>query len=126
MGIRHLSSESWQEELDSFSRRHEGWIVSINTRKAHGGVAVEARDVPLEGVSVASSDATDVSIAVGGARGHFTHQVRNVAAVDLDLTDGRAERAMLIRSKDGTVTTVQFRSPMRAEEVDGVPVVDRR
>src|SRR5690349_12004885 len=48
MGIRHLSSESWQEELDSFSRRHEGWIVSINTRKAHGGVAVEARDVPLE------------------------------------------------------------------------------
>ena len=33
----------------------------------------------------------------------------------------RADRALVIDSADGTRTTLQFTSPMRSEEVDGVP-----
>jgi hypothetical protein len=59
-----------REELDSFSRQHEGWIVSIITRSPKGDMTVAAREV----------------------HGH-----------------------------DGTTTTIEFRSPMRPEEVDGLP-----
>lgn len=126
MAIRHLSHDNWQGELDSFSRQHEGWIVSIETRTREGGVAVEAHDVPLAGVSVTSPSAAGVAIAVGGESGHLTHQVPDVVSVALELTDSRAERALIIHSGDGTITSLRFRSAMRPEEVDGLPFMDRQ
>jgi len=35
MTVRDLGRNSWREELDSFSRQHEGWIVSIITRSSN-------------------------------------------------------------------------------------------
>jgi hypothetical protein len=89
-------------------------------------VAVDARDVPLQGVSVSSPSATGVAVAVGGDSGHLTHQVQDVVSVALELAGGRAERALIIHSGDGTTTSVHFRSPMRPDEVDGLPFLDRR
>ncbi|HKB09431.1 MAG TPA: DUF5335 family protein [Vicinamibacterales bacterium] len=117
-----IAPDRWRSELDSFSRQHEGWIVSLTTRTADGTVGVQARDVPLEGVSQASPDADDIVVQVGGSDGHMSHEIRGVTAVTIDMADDRARRALVVDSRDGTQTTIAFRSPVRPEEVDGLPM----
>jgi hypothetical protein len=124
MTIRNIVRAAWREELDSFSRQHEGWLVSVTTRGPRGDVAVAAHDVPLQGVSPASPQSNDIAIIVGDSRGHLTHEVREPAALQMDLTVDHAERALIIHGNDGTTTTIEFRSPMRPEEVDGLPALD--
>jgi len=123
--IRDIARESWREELDSFSRQHEGLIVSIKTRNPDGHVAFEAHDVPLQGVSYASPRSNDIAIFVGDRRSQLSHEVHDPAALKMELTADRAQRALIIDGKDGTRTRVEFRSPMRPEEVDGLPAAHR-
>ena len=94
--------------------------MSIATRAADGQVAIHARDIPLQGVSLASPRTDDVEVCAGGADDMFTHEVRRATALKLDLTRDGADRALIIDASDGTTTTVEFRSPMRPEEVDGI------
>ncbi len=126
MTIRNIAQDSWRDELDSFSRQHEGWIVSIKTRSHGGAVAVAARDVPLQGVSLASPRSGDIAISVGGTRGHLTHEIHDPAAVEVDLTADEAEHALIIHGRDGTTTSIELRSPRRPEDVDGLPAADHR
>jgi hypothetical protein len=126
MTVREIAQDSWRAALDSFSRQHEGSIVSITTRDPRGAVAVAAHDVPLQGVSSASPLSNDIAIIVGGGRSHLTHEVRDPASLELDLTANEAERALIIHGNDGSATTIAFRSPMRPEEADGVSVRDGR
>jgi hypothetical protein len=121
MTIRDIPRDCWRDEIDRFSRQHEGWIVSIKTRHADGQVAVDAHDVPLHGVSASSPQSGDIAIVVGQRRSHLTHEVRDPTALRLDLTDDEADRALIIDSHDGTTATVELRSPMRPEAVDGLP-----
>ena len=122
MTARHIAPDSWSNELDSFSRQYEGWLVSIRTRTPDGRVQVSAKDLPLQGVSPASPRTNDIAITVGDLHNHVTHEVHDATSLRIDLTPDHAERALVINAKDGSMTTVEFRSPMRAEEVDGLPI----
>jgi hypothetical protein len=121
MTVRDLGRNSWREELGSFSRQHEGWIVSITTRSSRGQIAVAAHDVPLQGVGPVSPQSNNIAIVVGSGQSHLTHEVREPATLQVDLAPNGAERALLVHGHDGTTTTIAFRSPMRPEEVDGLP-----
>ena len=118
MPVREIAQDSWRAALDSFSRQHEGSIVSITTRDPRGALAVAAHDVPLQGVSPASPLSNDIAIIVGGGRTHLTHAVRDPASLELDLTANEAERALIIHGNDGSATTIAFRSPMRRDAFD--------
>src|SRR4051812_44563107 len=119
MTIREIPRESWRDELDSFSRQHEGWLVSVNIEQPGGEIAIEAHDLPLQGVSPASPRSDDIAITLGSGPTHITHAVHQPTGLALDVTADGAKRALLIRAKDGTTTAVEFRSPMRPEDVDG-------
>lgn len=121
MGVRPLEADSWTAELDGFSRQHDGWLVSITTLAPDGRAAVEAHNLPLLGVSRVSPDSNDIAISVGDKKTHLTHGVRDAVAMRIDLTNDHVERALVIDSKDGSTTSVEFRSPARVEEVDGLP-----
>jgi uncharacterized protein DUF5335 len=121
MTVRTIARDSWRDELDSFSRQHEGWIVSVRTRGPNGEVAIAAHDVPLQSVSAVTPGSDDIAIIVGSSHSHLTHEVHDPAALQVDLTANEAERALIICSNDGTTTTIEFRSPVRPEYVDGLP-----
>jgi hypothetical protein len=121
MSIRDIPRDRWRDELDSFSRQHEGWLVSLTIRQPDGASTVEARDLPLQGVSAASTQSDDIAILIGGGPKHIAHDVRHPVGLALDLTTDGAKRALLIHGGDGTTTSVEFRSPMRPEDVDGLP-----
>jgi hypothetical protein len=118
---RTIPRNDWRGELDSFSKQHEGWIVSVRVAGADGAVQTEARELPLQGVSADSPASNCVDIMIGERpKSHVTHVV-NPVDVSIDLTDEGAERALRIRGADGSTTTIEFRSPMRAADVDGMP-----
>src|SRR5438128_2422176 len=96
--IRKMPRDDWREELDSFSRQHEGWLVSVTTCNPHGQILVEAQNLPLQGVSQTAPNSADVAVEVGDPQHHLTHQVRDVKAMAIDMTDTRAERALIIES----------------------------
>ena len=125
MNCRPIERDLWAAELDSFSRQHEGWLVSVKRRASDGTIAIEAHDVPLQGVSPVSHELNDVAIRVGDAHSGLTHDIHDVTAMNVELTADRAERALIIDAKDGSTTVIEFRSPMRAEQVDGLPAPRR-
>jgi len=120
-----LAPDQWRAELDSFSRQHEGWIVSVTIRGADGRVDIYARDVRLEGVTQAAPNRNDIVVQVGGRDGQMSHEVHDVTAVTIDVMDDRRRRALVLDSSDGATTTVAFRSPARPDEVDGLPTERR-
>lgn len=121
MAVRTIPPDRWGAELDSFSRQHEGWLVSVHVRLPDGRIDTEAHDLPLRGVSPAAPDRRDLVVSVGNAESHLEHQVVRPTAVGIEKTPEGIDRALVIDAPDGT-TRVEFRSPMRPEEVDGLPV----
>jgi hypothetical protein len=63
----------------------------------------------------------DLAVHVGTRDAGLTHDIYGAVAVSLAFTADAAERALIIDAKDGSTTTIAFRSPMRPEEVDGLP-----
>src|SRR5262245_59560932 len=103
--IRDVPRAHWREELDRCNELHQGWLVSVATLGSDGQTRVEARDLPLQGVTQATTRATELAIEVGDSTRHITHQVRNVTAIKLDRTDeDAADRALIIDSGDRTST----------------------
>lgn len=90
-----------------------------------GDMAVDAHDLPLQGVSQTGPGTNDIAIAVGDTDNHLTHEVHDAVALRIDLTADQAERALVIDAQDGSTTSVEFRSPTRVEEVDGLPAPHR-
>jgi len=116
MSTREIPRDRWRQELDSFSRQHEGWIVRVEVTGANGETRTEARDLPLQGVSTDSPQTNGVAIIVGqDPDDHVTHEVSDPVNIAIDRNDEGAERALRIRAGDGSTTTVEFRSPMRPD-----------
>jgi hypothetical protein len=119
MATRHIDRHAWAAELDSFSRRHDGWIVTVRVAPRHGMADVIAEDVPLRGIDLVGPRRGDLIVSVGNGREHFAHQIKGAAAVSIDETAAGVERALVIDGPQES-TIVEFRSPMRPEEVDGL------
>jgi hypothetical protein len=120
MPLREVPRNNWLDELDNFSRQHEGWLVSVSQSEADGRISVQARDVRLDGVTQGSPDGSSVTVQVSGPEGHLTREIADVLAVRIDVSPEAVKRGLVIESADGTSTNVIFRSPRRPEEVDGI------
>jgi len=122
MSTRDLPRDSWRTELDSFSRQHEGWLVRVSVTDPDGRTRTEARDMPLQGVSMDDPANDRVAVIVGREAGdHVTHEIERPVSIVIDVNADGAERAVRIRADDGSTTDVEFRSPTRPEDVDGMP-----
>jgi hypothetical protein len=122
MGTHVIQRDRWHQELDGFSRTHEGWVVRLAVTMPDGEMRVAARDIPLQGVTADSGRDPAIAVMLGnGPGGYVTHAVEHPVEIALEETDASAVKALVIRSADGTRTAVEFRSPMRPEEVDGMP-----
>jgi len=124
MSTREIPVDAWTTELDGFSRRHAGWIVTVRVAGEDGTSRIAARDLPLRGVSAADPARHDLVVMVGDAGHHVAHQIPRATSVAIDETPDGVQRALIVCTSDST-TTVEFRSPMRPEEVDGLSDYER-
>ena len=121
--MREIPRDEWAEFLDSFSRQHEGWLVTVEVLGAEIGAQVEARELPLEGITAelkAGGEGVITIILVGGSREHVTHNIPQPTHVRIEQTESGADMTLQIESSRGVTTLVRFRSAMLPEMVDGI------
>ena len=116
MQTREIPSHEWVPFLDEFSRRHLGQPVTVEILGRDVGAEIEARDLPLIGVSVDLKDnAEQIDVIVGDSPdAHVMHAVARPSHLRVATADNGAEQALQIESADGPTTLVRF---LRAGEV---------
>ena len=123
MTPREIPRDEWVTFFDGFSRQHEGWLAAVEVFGADIGAHVEARELPLEGVTadLKGGDKDTISIILGeAAEDHITHTITAPAHVRLEQTAEGANVALQIESASGATTLLRFRSAVLPEMVDGV------
>jgi hypothetical protein len=121
MRRRLIDRAEWAEYLDGFSRRHEGWLVSIATKEGPKPRRYVDRDVPLRGVvAELEDDVSALMVFTGPAAPHTTHFVGHATRLEVAETGEGADAALTITDESGVRTILEFRSPMRPEAVDGI------
>ena len=104
MTSRSIPRDHWREELDSFSREHEGWRVDVRVSDGRGALRTEARDLPLVGVSCDAPGSDRIAVLAGDRPDdHLTHEIPNAVAIDIE------KSGVSIRAADGSRTEIAFR-----------------
>jgi hypothetical protein len=110
MHTRDIPRNEWQSELDQFSREHEGCVARVEVTSGAGQPQTEARDLPLEGISIDSPKSDAIAIVLGDKPDdHLTHEVASAVAVTMEEGDNGDDRGVRIRGADGTLVHVECR-----------------
>lgn len=121
--MREIPRSEWVKFLDSFSRQHEGWLVTVEVLGAEIGAQVEAQELPLVGITaeLKGGDEDAITIILGGqSTDRVTHNITQPTHVRIEQTESGADMTLQIESGDGVTTLVRFRSAMLPEMVDGI------
>ena len=122
MATTEIPAQQWESFFDMFSRQHQGWRVTVEVLGDEIGAELEAREMPLEGITADVKDknrAISIILREKGSE-HLTHIVSEPKHVRLKQTQEGADEALAIESADRATTLVRFRSAMRTEMLDGV------
>ena len=119
---REIKREEWTDFFDEFSRRHEGWLVTIELLDPKLGDQIEVENQALRGiVAERRRDPEVIEIFTENReKQSTTHVVEKPARVWIEESAEGAEAALEIESQDGPKTLLQFRSAALPETVDGV------
>ena len=123
MKTKEILKSEWPEFFDSFSRQHEGWLVTLEILGSDIGAQVEERELAFEGIVDEWDEVhgNQIVIMMGNRPDdHITHAISRPTQVSLEETEEGADAALAIKSADGVTALVRFRSPMLPEMVDGV------
>jgi len=123
MKTLEIPKNEWTGFFDSFSRKHQGWLVNLEIFGPEIGAQVEERELALEGITDEWNEKEGNTIMImTGVRpdDHITHSVTRPTQVSLEQTDEGADAALAIKSGDGVTTLLRFRSAVLPEMVDAV------
>ena len=122
MATEEIPREQWAAFFDGFSRRHQGWLVTVEVLGPDVGDQVEARELPLEGITAELRDPgqDEIEIFVGTRPdSHVSHRVIAPEKVYLKRSEEGADEALEIASKE-MAALLRFRSAILPEMVDAV------
>ncbi len=122
MSTREIPRDEWDSFFDSFSLRHQGWLVTVEVLGADSGAQVEAKQMPLDGISAELKRRGEdiISIFIGrNPQEHVTHTIHAPERVWLKEIEDGADEVLEIESESLT-TLMRFRSAMLPEMVDGI------
>jgi hypothetical protein len=122
MPTEEIPRKEWATFFDGFSQRHQGWLVTVEVLGPDIGDQVEARELPLEGITAELSDSgeDEVEIFVGtNPDSHVSHKITAPEHVYLKQTEQGADEALEITSKE-MAAIIRFRSAVPPELVDGL------
>jgi hypothetical protein len=122
MPTQEIPPQDWGTFFNMFSRQHEGWRVTVEVLGGEVGAGLEAREMPLVGITADMKDrnrAIAIILCETDSE-HLTHIVSDPKSVRLKETEEGAHEALAIESENGITTLVRFRSSMRTEMLDDV------
>ena len=121
MPIQTIPQTEWSEFLEAFSRRHEHWLVTIETHDLKTGETVASRFTPLQSIQLDLEDQKNPRINVTARSGEkeIKHILFRPSELILDVSGEGNDKAIRVVSVN-TVTTVRFRVAASPELLDGV------
>ena len=112
MSTQEIPNYEWVRFFDEFSRRHEGRLTTIEMLQGDYGDQIQARDLPLNGISVEPDEvAEDQIIIMLGANpdARITHTISKPGRVWLKQNEDGEDETLEIESFEGTAL-LGFRS----------------
>jgi hypothetical protein len=123
MKTKEIPRKEWPASFDSFSRRHEGWLVNLEVLAPEIGAQLEERELAFEGITDECDETLGNTIMImAGIKpdDHITHSITNPTEVSLEQTDEGADAALAIKGADGVTALLRFRSAILPELVDAL------
>jgi hypothetical protein len=122
MATDEIPRADWLRFLDEFSRRHAGWLVTIEVREPGAGARELAHEVPLSGIAVEErgGEPHEIAIIAGTREGEINHRIPSPTRLLLRRTPEGADEGLEAESAGGLQTTVRFRTAALPETVDGM------
>ncbi len=123
MITQQIPKNEWPKFFDTFSRKHEGWLVNLQILGPEIGAQVEGRELALEGITYENEGSSrDMIIFLLGREpdDHLAHVINRPIEVNLEQTDEGADAVLAINAADGTTALLAFRSAALPETVDAV------
>ena len=122
MTTKEIKREEWPAFFDGFSRRHEGWLVTIELLDEKLGDQIEVEDQALKGIVAEGKREPKVIeiFTANSPKEHATHIIDKPTTVWVEETGEGAEAALQIESEDHGKTLLRFRSAALPETLDGV------
>lgn len=117
MKLRTIPQYDWPSFFGYFSQLHAGALVTMNVASPGFEASKEVVNQPLRGISE-DHGAIVVHIGDGEHHPHLGHRVAHAESIVVRETDEGADAAVEIRSSDGDVAIVRFRSPIITELLD--------
>ena len=111
MKTREIPRDEWAKFLNNFSRRQEGWRMTLEVFRHDIGDQIEESDLFLAGLSADFTDRGDkIQVMLGGQPdGHLTHVINDPILIQLQQTDFGVASALHIRTADGTTNLFHLR-----------------
>jgi hypothetical protein len=122
MPTREIPRSEWVAFFDAFSKRHRGWLVTLEHMNPEIGDQIAARNLPLEGITAELNEpGTDEIEIVAGRRPdqHVSDTILGPKKVWLKSSDEGADEALEIQGTNATAL-IRFRSAIPPELVDGI------
>ena len=122
MPTQEIPNYEWVRFFDEFSRRHEGWLTTIESLRVDYGDQIQARDLPLSGISVEPDEVAEdqITIMLGdNSDARISHTISKPGRVWLKQNENGEDEALQIESFDG-IALLRFRSTSLAEMISGV------
>ncbi len=122
MPVREIPRGDWVTFLESFSRLHDGWLITIDVPGAPDE-RLQERESALKSITADLGNQGKDSISIltrNIPRDEVSHIIDAPLHVRLLEMETGAHEGLQIESKNGQTTIVRFRSPMPPELVDGI------
>jgi hypothetical protein len=105
-----IPREQWIRFFDDFSKRHQGWVVTLEILGKDLGDQESATQLPLVGISADLKDReSSINVLVGDRpETHLTHIITKPGRVLAKEPEEPAHEALEIESGDGTKTILHF------------------
>ncbi len=113
MQTREIPKSEWPAFINSFSSRHQGWVVDVEVFGPDIGAQVEGKGLVLQGVTDEWDEMNRNSIVImaGNRRDdHVTHSIDRPIEISLGKSDSGMDATLSIVCEDGTRTLLTFPS----------------
>ena len=110
MQTKQIPKSEWPAFLNSFSSRHEGWLVNLEVIGPDIGAQVEGTALVLEGLTDEVKGNTIMIMAGNKPDDHLTHSISRPTELSVEKTETGEDVALSIKGEDGTRTLLIFPS----------------
>jgi hypothetical protein len=109
MNTGEIPREQWLRLLDDFSKKHEGWMTTLEVIDSDLGDQIEG-ELPLVGISADLKDHENriEVILRRGIEDHVTHIINAPKRLWIKAPDIPTHEAVKVESEDGATTLVSF------------------